>query len=165
MTAFLGTQMNGSEANKCYSPESGASSNSASRARSSADSIRNATARASKVPAFAVSASPVQTGVQTLDTLAASSFPVLLASRIPLLDTLGVTGSSPVAPIFSMILQIKDLGTFLPESFSISCRKSAASWVLQGFCIAGDRKSQPLPSCYGNMDKAKMAIHDFLYSD
>ena len=60
--------------------------------------ISSAAARASTVPALAVSASLVQAVVQAEGTLSVSPFAVALATGSPLLDTLGVTGSSPVAP-------------------------------------------------------------------
>jgi hypothetical protein len=73
-------------------------SKAASRARSAGVKASSAAARASTVPAFAFPDLLVQTGVQTAGDDSASPLPASVASGVPVLDTHGVTGSSPVAP-------------------------------------------------------------------
>src|SRR5262249_35033258 len=74
-------------------------STSASRARSAGASASSAAASAATWSACSGLPSAVQTGVQTDEESSASPLLGSLASDAPLLDTLGVTGSSPVAPI------------------------------------------------------------------
>ncbi len=83
---------------RCHRPSCCPKSMAASRARSSGDSSSRAAASASTVPAFAVPSPLVQPAVQRSAVLAISPLPISLVSDPPLLDTLGVTGSSPVAP-------------------------------------------------------------------
>jgi integrase len=73
----------------------------ASRARSADDSESSAAARAATGSGCSIFSLLVQAVVQAEDGVSASPLLLSLASGRPLLDTLGVTGSSPVAPTYT----------------------------------------------------------------
>src|SRR5262249_17518762 len=77
----------------------GPKSSAASRDRSSAESESSAIASASTESGCSEVGGSVQAAVQALPPSAGSALLSSLASGIPLLDTLGVIGSSPIAPI------------------------------------------------------------------
>ena len=68
-------------------------------ARSSGESLASAAARASRVSVLSLSWKPQQESSKRSTAFTLSPLPVLLACGVPQLDTLGVTGSSPIAPI------------------------------------------------------------------
>jgi hypothetical protein len=98
-------------------------SNAASRARSAADKPSSAAARASTAPAFAFSASLVQAVVQAAGAPAVNSLPITPASDVPLLDTLAVRGSSPVAPTRAGQLSVDEGADFAQEDAQFPDRK------------------------------------------
>src|SRR5262249_44337588 len=110
-----------------------ASSIAASRARSAGDNPSRAAASAPSGSAWSPFGSLVQAGVQAPEALAASPLGFSLAPGVPLLDTLGVTGSSPVAPT--------SLPNHFHHSLALKCQELAAS----GLAVTLRYNETPVP--------------------
>ena len=121
---------------------------------------------ASVVPAFAFSAWLVQTLVQTAGGVDASSLPASLASLVPLLDKLGVGGSSPLAPTRKGSLTAMLSGPFVFTGVDLTAnrlpKKVSAVWLALLPEAAGKSRDSPrrVPIAADNLPSAHSSLDD-----